>query len=66
MRTYRELLESLKTLNEEQLDQDVTIMDGDEEFHGVRLKLEVAPEDDVLDQGHAFLSLETHYLEGKD
>ena len=57
-KTYRDLLEELKGLTDEQLDCDITLMDEDEEFHGVRIRTEQSYEDDVLDAKHPYFVLE--------
>lgn len=52
--TYRELCNFIKTLNEGQLDQDVTVQTPDDEYHFIR-RGQVADANDVLDQDHPFL-----------
>ena len=54
--TYRELCKKLLSdLTDEQLDQDVTIFDG-EEYHSADITFGPSAYDDVLDKGHMFLS----------
>jgi hypothetical protein len=56
--TYRELLESLLLLSEENLDKTVTVLREDEEFQAVA-QLEFSPSyDDVLDGEHPYLRLD--------
>ena len=52
--TYKELLDQLQQLNEEQLNQDVAIWDEDnDEFYQQDVDLLFVDEtDDVLDAGH--------------
>lgn len=56
--TYQELLNQLQSLNEEQLQQDVTVCDADDEYFKVD-GLDYANEafNDVLDNGHPYLTL---------
>lgn len=56
--TYAQLLARLQKLNPEQLDQDVTIYLPDEEFLHVD-DFHIAVEDDILDQGHPYLAVES-------
>ena len=51
--TYQELLHQLKSLNEEQLQQDVTVCDTEDEYFKVNA-IHYANEafNDVLDHGH--------------
>ena len=56
--TYRELLNQLKQLNEEQLQKDVTVCDTDDEYFKVTAMYYAnAAFNDVLDQGHPYLTL---------
>jgi len=55
--TYRELLEELKKLSEEHLDDNVTTYDMyDDEFYPVD-GWGIQDEDDVLDEGHFYLTV---------
>jgi hypothetical protein len=58
--SYRQLRTFLNEhLSEEQLDQTVTVNDGDDEYWSVLL-IEALPQNDVLDEGHFF------FIEGPD
>ena len=51
--TYKELLDQLQQLNEEQLNQDVMIQDYDNEYHGYKVELVFATDaQDVLNVDH--------------
>lgn len=55
--TYAKLLERLMTLNEEQLNQDVTIyVENNDEFYPVQ-NLAINAYSDVLDINHPFLEV---------
>ena len=55
--SYRELLERIKELDDEHLDDDATIYDSAyNEFVPVH-KIETQHGDDVLDDGHLFLTV---------
>ena len=54
--TYRQLLKVLQEAEDARLDDDVTIYDASEdEFFAVE-SVNVQLEDDVLDEGHIYLS----------
>lgn len=58
---YRELLEELQQLNEEQLAQDVTVyVSGVGEYYPLRpdSPVAVSEADDVLDKDHFYLSID--------
>ena len=55
---YRQLLDELQLLSEEQLDQDVTVyVSGVDEYYALRpdYPVAVSEEDDVLDADHFYL-----------
>lgn len=53
--TYKELLQQLQKLNEEQLNQDVTVCDVEEEYFAVLGLYFANPAfNDVLDAGHPY------------
>ena len=57
---YRQLLDELQQLNEEQLEQDVTVyVSGVDEYYGLRPDYPVAisEADDVLDEDHFYLAI---------
>ena len=56
--TYRELLEELKTVSAEQLDQQVAVhlIERDEYYPVQAVCVTVEDECDVLDQGHLILA----------
>lgn len=56
--TYQDLLYQLQQLNEEQLQQDVTVCDAEDEYFKVTA-IHYANEafNDVLDHGHPYLTL---------
>lgn len=54
--TYKELLNQLSQLNEEQLNQDVAIWDEDnDEFYQQDVDLLFVDDTDVLDAGHPII-----------
>ena len=54
--TYKELLNQLQQLNEEQLNQDVCIWDEDnDEFYQQDVDLLFVDDTDVLDAGHPII-----------
>ena len=55
--TYKELLQQLKQLNEEQLSQDVAIWDcyGQDEYYQASVEFVFATETDVLDKDHPII-----------
>ena len=53
--TYKELKEFVNSLSDEQLNTQVTFLDNQDEFYGVRLTGYIVDEDDVLDKGHPYL-----------
>ena len=55
--TYRELLEKLKTLTVDQLNQDVTVFVATEEEYYPVATVAVTVEDDVLDPDHIVLEI---------
>jgi hypothetical protein len=56
--TYRELLNDLKQLSEEHLDDTVTVFDPyTEEFTAIVHGVECDDAVDVLDEGHYFMTL---------
>jgi len=58
MTTYRELAIQLLKLNEEQLDQTVTIYSGNQdEYHGV-VGTHFTSKTDVLDADHFYLEID--------
>ena len=55
--TYRELIEQLKKLTEEQLDCDVTVQDlYEEEYYSA--DFDTVVESDVLDEDHPIITFE--------
>lgn len=58
MKTYRELLERLQNLTQEQLSCDITVYDNNsDEFMGLEMKLEISDaRTNVLDEGHPFFT----------
>ena len=52
--TYKELLQQLQQLTEEQLNQDVAIWDsyGEDEYYQASVELVFVTETDVLDKNH--------------
>jgi hypothetical protein len=56
--TFRELLESLQTFSDYDLDKDATV-DKDGDFFGVSHVGVSTSLDDALDEGHPFLSIVT-------
>jgi hypothetical protein len=55
--TYKELLNQLSQLSEEQLNQDVAVYDGNEyEYYQASVEFMFATETDVLDVGHPYIS----------
>jgi hypothetical protein len=52
--TYRELLDHLCRLTDEQLNMDLTIRESNDEYYPARLSFNDAKESDVLDHGHPF------------
>ena len=57
---YRQLLDELQLLSEEQLDQDVTVyVSGVDEYYALRSDYPVAisEADDVLDEDHFYLAI---------
>lgn len=63
IKTYRQLLDALKKLDDEQLDCDLTIVDGTQEYIPVQIQIGEELDDDVLDEGHPYLEIESHSLE---
>lgn len=61
MTTYRKLLEVLKTLDAEQLDQTVTVrLEETDEYYSLCDKnplLFAGPDNDVLDEKHFFINI---------
>lgn len=58
--TYKELLEQLQDLDEEQLNMDVTVrVKGVAEFYGCYEDLKFTPDDeaDVLDPNHPYIEI---------
>ncbi len=55
--TYRELRALLGCLNDEQLDSEVTIFDSAEDEFFPAGGFHVQPCDDVLDEGHPYITL---------
>jgi len=55
--TYRELQELLADFTQDQLDNDVTIFNGSIEEYFPVTALGATGETDVLDAGHAFLTI---------
>jgi hypothetical protein len=53
-RTYRQLANFLATLNEEQLEADITVEDADGEFRPAQIVVNSG--DDVLDDGHPYFT----------
>ena len=63
IQNYRQLLDALKGLDDEQLDCDLIIVDANDEYIPVKVSLEFEQDDDVLDFGHPWLSINSHVLE---
>jgi hypothetical protein len=59
--TYRNLLKKLQETNGMRLDDDVTVYDrtNDEYYPGITVKETDEQEQDVLDDGHVFIVIET-------
>jgi hypothetical protein len=55
--TYKELLDFLKTLPKERLEDDVTVRVQDDEYFPVTAADTASAENGVLDPGHAFLNM---------
>ncbi len=55
--TYKKLLEFLLTLNEEQLECDVTVHDTNIDEYFIGINLCINEEDDVLDAGHPYIEV---------
>jgi len=55
--TYKEILQQLQQLNEEQLNQDVAIWDsyGEDEYYQASVEFVFATETDVLDKDHPII-----------
>ena len=56
--TYRKLLDQLRLLSDEQLDQTATVLEGDGEFYEIQT---ISVSDDSMDQldpGHVYLCSE--------
>jgi len=54
-KTYRALIEELKNIPEEHLDDNITIYQDDEdEYYPVSLDLTTRDSEGVLDEGHPF------------
>jgi hypothetical protein len=59
--TYKELKAHIEVMDEEQLNQDVTLFDTEaEEFYPVN-DIDFAPETDVLDKNHPYLTFATNF-----
>ena len=54
-KTYKDLLNKLKNMNESQLNSHITIIDTDNEYHGATL-LFTDESCDVLDEGHPVIT----------
>jgi hypothetical protein len=53
--TYRELLNNLNNMNESQLNSDLTILEGNNEFYQAKLLFAKQETNDVLDNNHPFI-----------
>lgn len=62
--TYRELLEAMKNLTEDQLDADISIEIDDEEFIEIA-EARITEYDDILDADHFYLSVFKRENRGK-
>lgn len=56
-KTFRELLNELNKMTDEQLDSDLTIVDEDDEYHAVEMVSDWHKFDDVLDADHPFFRI---------
>ena len=54
--TYRELLENLKNLSENQLDMDVSVRDVQTDEHFSGSSFVITDETDVLDENHPVIN----------
>lgn len=58
--TYRQLFEQLKKLNNEQLNQDVTVYDKRQDEYFAASEFVIASEvDDILDAGHYVMKFDS-------
>lgn len=57
---FKELKEFVNSLSDEQLNTQVTFLDNQDEFYGVRLIGYIEDEDDVLDKGHPYLQIDNN------
>lgn len=55
--TYKELLDLLNELDEEQLNMDVTIYDTEEDEFFKSAGFNITDETDILDENHPYLTL---------
>ncbi len=53
--TYRELLNNLSVMNESQLNSDLTILEGNNEFYQAKLLFANRETNDILDSEHPFI-----------
>ena len=67
IKTFRDLLQSLQTLNDEQLACTLTLFDCViEEYYPLVAKLEITDEDcDVLDENHPVLAFNSDNTSGR-
>lgn len=56
-KTFRELLNVLQKMTDEQLDCDLTIADEDDEFQAIEMVTEWHDQADVLDENHPFFRI---------
>jgi hypothetical protein len=53
--TYKELLNNLNNMNESQLNSDLTILEGNNEFYQAKLLFAKQETNDILDNNHPFI-----------
>jgi hypothetical protein len=56
--TYRDLFNVLKSIPEDRLDDNVTIYDSAEDEYHPASSINITTEDDVLDKGHVYISIQ--------
>jgi hypothetical protein len=58
--TYRKLLQILETLNDIELNQDITLYDivSDEFIPARSVSMSLGKDNDVLDEGHIYITFE--------
>jgi len=59
-KTYKDLLNKLNNMNEDQLNSDITILNDDNEYHKATLLFTDEQTCDVLDHGHPVITWSDH------